>query len=211
MNKIFFPVLDIRQVSPVAFVGFWERRYSGYDEDFYRENIGQSLTEKRIGEWFKWKNGRPLSDKKRKTIRRYLSPDEHITANADQDALTAFLSRPGGVIWRIFWLHLQHPKVFPIYDQHVHRAMAYLLEGSVREIPVAKRAKIRSYLGDYRPFFCRFKDCDQRLVDRALWSFGRFLTTKDARALGLVPEDQADKAKGLGGSTGPRRTGEGVT
>ena len=43
-----------------------------------------------------------------------------------------FLNRPGGAIWRIFWLHVQHTQHFPIYDQHVHRAMAFLVEEPAR-------------------------------------------------------------------------------
>src|ERR1035437_7102092 len=44
-----------------AFVDFWSRRYTGYDDDFYQANVGQELTEARIMEWFAWKNGTPLS------------------------------------------------------------------------------------------------------------------------------------------------------
>ena len=92
-----------------------------------------------------------------------------------------FLNRPGGAIWRIFWLHLQHPRHFPIYDQHVHRAMAFTLKWPDLEIPEQNPAKVRTYLAVYREFFARFKDCDHRQADRALWTFGRFLRTEYAR------------------------------
>jgi hypothetical protein len=153
--------------------------YSGYDEDFYQENIGQPLTEERIARWFVWKNGTPLSAKKIKAIRRYLSPDEHIDQAASTEALQQFLNRPGGAIWRIFWLHLQHPQHFPIYDQHVHRAMAFMLAWPNLEIPDHNPAKVRIYLDDYRAFFARFEGYNHREVDRALWSFGRFLRTEE--------------------------------
>ena len=74
MNAINCPVLGISQVTPKNFVRFWEQLYSGYDEDFYREHIGQPLTEERITNWFKWKNGRRLSARKAQTVRRVSLP-----------------------------------------------------------------------------------------------------------------------------------------
>ncbi len=185
-----WPIFGVHHVALGEFVSFWERLYSGYDEDFYRENIGQPLTEERIAGWFAWKNGTPLSTKKLKGIRRYLSPDEHIGDDASTDELKDFLNRPGGAIWRIFWLHLQHPQHFPIYDQHVHRSMAFMLKWPNLEIPDLNPAKVRIYLADYRAFFARFDGCNHRQVDRALWSFGRFLRTEYARPFHSSPSDQ---------------------
>jgi hypothetical protein len=172
------PILASHQSSRTEFVQFWERLYFGYNEDFYKDNIGQPLTQDLIEEWFKWKNGSPLSAQKAKTIRRYFSPDhERVEHDAASDTLTTFLNKPGGAVWRIFWLHLQHPREFPIYDQHVHRAMAFMLDwhDAKREIPTSNSKKIQIYLKEYRPFFCSFNECERRKVDRALWSFGRFL------------------------------------
>ena len=136
------------------------------------------LTDDRIAQWFKWKNGSPLSQAKTQSILRYSSPEERISHDTSADELRAFLSRPGGVIWRVFWLHLQHPELYPIYDQHVHRAMAFMLNWPEIEIPASDAKRIRNYLEYYRPFFSRFQECDSRLVDRALWSFGLFLKDK---------------------------------
>lgn len=176
MDQVIWPILNFRSATPEEFVSFWERLYSGYDEDFYAENIDQPLTGERIEKWFQWKNGRHLSANKSKSIRRYRNPEEKFELDADPTTLRAFISRPGGVIWRIFWLHLQHPKIFPIYDQHVHRAMAFLLKRPDREIPNHDPTKIKTYIEVYRPFMEQFNGCDQRKVDRALWTFGRFLS-----------------------------------
>ena len=178
MDAIRWTVLSISHVQPKDFVQFWEQLYSGYDEDFYKENIGKPLTEELITKWFDWKNGTPLSAAKKLTIRRYLSPEERIGLDANEDTLAEFLNRPGGAIWRIFWLHLQHPQHFPIYDQHVHRAMAFMLKWPKLTIPAYNPTKARNYLQFYRPFFDRFEDFKDRQVDRALWSFGRFLKSK---------------------------------
>ena len=178
-----WPILHAATGTPDAFVAFWERCYTGYDEEFYRANIGQPLTEDRIAEWFRWKNGTPLSAKKKKAIIRFASADERLASDAGDEAVAAFLNRPGGAVWRIFWLHLQHPARFPIYDQHVHRAMAFLSGWDDLELPAGNAANVRRYLGNYRPFFGRFRTCDLRQADRALWSFGRFLKSSYGRVL----------------------------
>jgi hypothetical protein len=179
VDTINCPILGVRQVTSKDFVRFWEQLYSGYSEDFYQEHIGQPLTEEQqIADWFAWKNGTPLSAKKAQTIRRFLSPEERIGHDANADKLAEFLNRPGGAIWRIFWLHLQHPRHFPIYDRHVHRAMAFMLKWDSLEISVSNPAKIRNYLEVYRPFFDRFDDSNRRQADRALWAFGRFLKSQ---------------------------------
>jgi hypothetical protein len=180
MNATSFPILDFSQVTPRDFVRFWQPlyTYSADDEGFYRENIGKELTPDRIKKWFAWKNTMPLSARKEQTVLRHFSPEERIGHDADVATLLAFLNRPGGVIWRTFWLHLLHSEHFPIYDQHVHRAMAFMLNWPKLEIPVHGRTKARNYLEFYRPFFARFGDCDHRQVDQALWSFGIFLKSK---------------------------------
>jgi hypothetical protein len=76
---------------------------------------------------------------------------------------------------------MQHPRHFPIYDQHVHRAMAFMRKWpeAKLEIPADNPTKVRSYLEVYRPFFFdHFAACDPRKADRALWSFGRFLNSE---------------------------------
>ncbi len=187
MDMPTFPILVARQVTQQEFVEFWSGLYpeKKYSEAIYQENIGRELTEDRILALFKWKNGMQPSEKKANSIKRFLSPSERIDSDADEETLTKLLNRRGGAIWRIFWLHLQHHQKFPIYDQHAHRAMAYLLKWDKLKIPDEDAQKITVYLKDYLPFFDSFDDCDRRKVDRALWTFGRFLTTipKDWRGL----------------------------
>jgi hypothetical protein len=190
MDGTGWPIFCVHKVTLRDFVRFWEQLYSGYDEDFYQANIGRPLTEERVAGWFVWKNGTPLSAKKIKGVRRYLSPEEHIDRAATTEALLKFLNRPGGAIWRIFWLHLQHPEHFPIYDQHVHRAMGFMLNWPDLEIPNSNPEKVRAYLGHYRTFFARFEGCNHRQVDRALWTFGRFLRTEYGRVLKARPSEE---------------------
>lgn len=171
-----FPVFRTTTVTAEEFTQFWDRCYSGYDEEFYQNNVGQPLTPERITQWFVWKNGTPLSPGKAKSILRYSSPEERLDADADFATVRQFLNRPGGTIWRIFWLHVQHPTRFPIYDQHVHRAMANLLGWADTEIPVSGKAKTDCYVDRYIPFFQSLGSAGDRRVDRALWAYGRFLS-----------------------------------
>jgi hypothetical protein len=190
MNTAGWPIFGINFVSAADFVGFWSQLYDdeGYDEMFYQDNIGRPPAAKAY-EWFKWKNGTPLSVRKQQTVHAILSDGEPVGPDVKADALRLYLGQAGGVVWRVFWLHLHHPQHFPIYDQHVHRAMACLTNRAKREIPIHGPTRARAYLEEYRPFFDRFAGCDLRQVDRALWSFGKFLTTKCGRQ--MFPDDRS--------------------
>jgi hypothetical protein len=86
--------------------------------------------------------------------------------------LIRFISQPGGVIWRVFWLHCHDPERYPIFDQHVSRAMKVIL-GASAEIPKRNSAKAEAYAREYLPFHARFRTRDRRELDKALWSFGK--------------------------------------
>lgn len=164
--------------APSAFIDFWAARYTGYDEAFYQANIGKELTEVRILEWFTWKNGTPLSEAKRKSVlKNFVSRRGELDCVRPDETAADLLSRfrEGGAIWRIFWLHCWQPSRFPIYDQHVHRAMRFIQAGVLEEIPGNDPQKIRSYLDSYMLFHAQFDGMGFRLVDRALWAFGKFL------------------------------------
>jgi hypothetical protein len=161
-----------------TFIEFWAARYTGYDDDFYEANVGQELTEARILAWFKWKNGmKTLSRLKEKSVMtNFVARRHELHRLKDRDAavLLSHFSE-GGVIWRIFWLHCRQPKRFPIYDQHVHRAMQFIATGRREEIPGRDEDKIRAYIEQYMPFHERFDGLPHRAVDKALWAFGKFI------------------------------------
>ena len=161
-----------------AFIEFWSARYTGDDDDFYEANVGQELTEARILNWFEWKNGTPLSGPKRSSVlRNFVARRDELASLQDETSvqLLAYFSE-GGVIWRIFWLHCWQPKRFPIYDQHVHRAMRFIETGVREEIPGKDQDKIRTYVEQYMPFHARFDGLPHRAVDKALWAFGKFIS-----------------------------------
>ena len=167
------------EANPIQFVEFWLQRYEYANEHLYDSNIGHELTEQRIFELFVWKNGTPLSERKRNSVAQNFVARrgelEQFQNNIDPRCFANHFSQ-GGAIWRIFWLHCHRPDEFPIYDQHVHRAMAFLQTGEIEEIPQQyDPRKIDAYIERYLPFHEQFADIDGRSVDKALWSFGKFI------------------------------------
>jgi hypothetical protein len=152
MNDL--PILKEAFVSASEFIDFWSRKYYYKNEYLYDDNIGKELTVERIWKLFLWKNGRPLSKKKEISVKNNFI-DENILIPDSSGFITTYLNRPGGAIWRIFWLHCHRPDAYPIYDQHVHRAMARINGWQDPEIPYYNKKK----------------------VDEALWVYGKFLKT----------------------------------
>lgn len=118
MSRIDYPILSLSSVPRNRFVQFWSARYD-YKGTEYEAFISQSVNERRatiderlIG-LFSWKNGRALSGRKLQTVLGFLSPGERVAPDIDADVLEKYLCRAGGVIWRVFWLHLQHPERSP--------------------------------------------------------------------------------------------------
>jgi len=175
MNLIVF---NRAATDPSTFVDYWSSVYSYRLEHLYEENIGTELTVARLKELFKWKNGLELSGRKGESVRRncLLRLDE-LKALPSRTSADGFLEKfaNGGAIWRIFFLHCWAPKRFPIFDQHVYRAMRFIQSEVVEEIPNNNRAKVGIYLDQYLAFFQPFGAVDLRLADRALWAFGKFI------------------------------------
>lgn len=163
--------------TPSQFVEFWGRRYPNSDEHLYDNNIGLDLTEQRITELFLWKNGGPLSGKKQLAVRRFVEHTGELKQCLPDQSAADLLYRfsDGGAIWRIFWLHCWQPLRFPIYDQHVHRAMVFIQTGQLEEIPTYDPRKIEAYVRRYLPFHAEFDGMEGRTVDKALWAYGKFL------------------------------------
>ncbi len=167
------------QVSQLAdFVSFWGRQYSYKLEHLYIDNIGLPLTSDRVHQLYKWKNGSKLATPKWQSIENnYVAQIAKVKALPLTNDAASFLKEfpSGGAIWRIFWLHCWQPNRFPIYDQHVHRAMSFIENQKIEEIPEKDSDKVQAYLVRYLPFHHRFQGIDQRSVDKALWSYGKFI------------------------------------
>jgi hypothetical protein len=188
-----FWIVQFVDANQTAFIDFWERQYKDTAdlEHLYENNISvKPFTTDAIKKLFQWKNGGKLSKEKETSVcQNYVSMKECESVKRAiefrhgeslsqlTDFANAFLQnefQTGGAIWRIFWLHCCN-QCFPIYDQHVHRAMVLLEEGRIEELgKVPDEKKIDLYLTRYLPFhYCLTGE--QRNIDRALYTFGQFI------------------------------------
>jgi hypothetical protein len=171
-------VLCKTPTTPKQFVSFWEPLYEYRDEQLYDDNIALPPTADRVIALFKWKNGGKLSARHRRTVEEcFVQRIPELAILNDMIDAAAFLRRfsDGGAIFRIFWLHLWRPLRYPMYDQHVHRAMTWIQDGNAREPPSTASGKIHAYVDRYLPFVAEFGRMNLRRVDRALWACGKHL------------------------------------
>ena len=173
------PVFQKLLVPKSKFISFWSKQYYYPKDHLYNNNIGKTLTEARIWELFLWKNGKPLSEKKKLSVRdNFIRESDNIPSNHDKFTLKSYFNKSGGTIWRIFWLHCNQPNIFPIFDQHVYRAMATIEQWEDVELPLSNRDKVKKYINFYLPFWKEFTAFPSKKVDEALWSYGKFLKSK---------------------------------
>ena len=120
-------------------------------------------------------NGKRLSTTKQQTFSTYFS-DPNATLPEDNDERD-YLTGPGGPIWRAFYLHCRLPEKYPIFDQHVYRAMRFVTLKSRKELPKGTAAVAKEYVNKYLLFFRSFETENPRRVHMALWQYGKFLKT----------------------------------
>ncbi|SDK94466.1 hypothetical protein SAMN05660337_1793 [Maridesulfovibrio ferrireducens] len=183
-----FSIPVLNRVSKDDFVGFWSSFYGDSDADrVYLDNIDQPLTQERILELFKWKyGGRKMPAKIVESVKKKYQPDSFVPHSpSDYDKVIEFLKKHTTVIWPIFWLHCNNRDKFPIFDRHVYCAMRYLQNGKICNIDeLSYSAQREVYLKEYIPFFDEFEnDRDFRKVDRALVTFGAWLTTNKEKLI----------------------------
>ena len=160
------------------FVEFWSAFYNSVNEEKYEKYIGQELTADSVKHLFEWKNGGPLSEKKHNAVsENVIAKLEHLRILPKNMSPDIFLTKEakGGIIWRIFLLHIwQHTK-YPIFDQHVYRAMVFVKTCKIEELSDYYKVKQQKYISEYLPFYRDLGAFPQRKLDKALWTFGKFL------------------------------------
>jgi hypothetical protein len=161
-------------------------RSQGEGQQLYDPHIGKGSALQRdsnaIMELFKWKNGGNIAAKKLKSVR-----NNYLGAWIDDGGLEARYLNPnedGGPIWNIFYLQCRRPDLYPIFDQHAYRAMIYIQEHTIcGDLNENRRSFIyESYQKKYRTFVNGIRRrapqrYNLRTIDRALYTFGRFLKT----------------------------------
>ncbi len=176
-------ILEKAGAQADQFIKFWSSRYRDVNEHFYDNGIERPLTAERAESLFFWKAGKQYWRKSKPLVQKnFISRLDELASLPSDITPDEFLRQfaTGGAIWRIFWLHCWQPLQFPIYDQHVHRAMAVIETGQPEEITGwSDGRKIDVYLRRYVRFVARhFADAPIRSVDRALWTCGQFLKSR---------------------------------
>lgn len=160
--------------DPLSFLQHWSSKYAFKDDWKYTNNIGKPLTEASRKELFEWKNG--IDNIAKQKLQSIVS-NYPIQCADDLESRYLDHRKSGSAIWNIFYLHCVSPSDWPIFDQHVFRAMRYLKDRKVMEIPATNKQKYEAYRSEYIPFLKGFESAEQRTVDRALFAFGKFLKT----------------------------------
>lgn len=99
---------------------------------------------------------------------------------AKEWAATTFDAKFGklSTVWQTFLMHIIQPDQFPIFDQHVYRAYAYLQTGQGKELKGTITTQL-TYYAEYCSFFDQVsRECPNlspRSLDKAFWAFGKFI------------------------------------
>ncbi len=176
-----FVILKVQEVGTRSFINYWSRFYDYRNEYIYQRFIKKKrFNSTDINSMFEWKNNMHLSLNKKVTADLACRNIKVINKLKKEFDMNLFLATFGkvGAIWKIFLLHAIQPNMFPIYDQHVHRAFIFIQFQKTEEISSSNKTKFKVYMEEYLPFFQEAKrtsKCDGKKVDEALWAFGKIL------------------------------------
>jgi hypothetical protein len=177
--------MELTDKNNDEWLAYWASRYAYPTPHLYERNIDNPLTPQSVVELFTWKNGTPMSVAKAASVNaNYVSAIGLTPPFATvSDGANYVSGLSGGAIWGIFWLHCLDSGLFPIFDQHTYRAMRVICSGTVVELPAYNPSKLRVYFAEYLPFLRRFASSDSRLVDKALFAYGKSKKVRGPRSV----------------------------
>ena len=180
-------VLRKEEVSVKEFISFWSNLYHDglvNDNSFeqkYSEKINNKLFSKDdILNLYTWKNTQKLSQKKLtgpflKQVIKKLSIINKLKNKFDdadfEEQFGDFSDRP---IWFIFLKHIIQPETFPIFDQHMYRSFRFIQNGVIEELSQNNNV-VEIYEKEYVPFFKNIIFSNEKKIDEALFTFGKFI------------------------------------
>lgn len=178
-----FVLLSKQSVDTVDFINFWSDYYSDKYDDKYSKNIDKEyFNRENLISLYEWKNGSVLAELKKIALqKKILLKIKIINSLKNQFNLELFKKefKDVSVIWKIFLLHIIKPSTYPIFDQHVFRAMMYIKFSKIEEIPSKDSEKEKIYFEEYVDFFNGIKSKLpsnlNKKIDESLWAFGKFL------------------------------------
>jgi hypothetical protein len=112
-----------REITLQDFVDFWSAFYDYPKEHLYAERIDKTeFTVDDIHKFYEWKNGTPLSQQKRNSLKNITNKLNIINELKKDFNLDIFRREFNAIsaIWKIYLLHLIVPQKYPIFDHVVH-------------------------------------------------------------------------------------------
>lgn len=137
---IFSTVYVAREASWPEFVDFWSSWYTEYDEDDTIRDVGflkhlkwpsGRLTPADIDLLCEWKNGMPLSGKKKvvtRCVKAKLQDLNRLREAGPEDIFPLAAACSQSTVWRRFICYIVSPYQCPIWDRNVLRAFQLLTE-----------------------------------------------------------------------------------
>jgi hypothetical protein len=186
-----FPILTNRQSGSLQeFISFWSKLYAYDNAGLYYKIHYKVLSEKDIKYLYQWKNGMKLSQAKEKSldtkIIKKLNIINSLRATTEFD-LNYFLKefKEVSVVWKVFLLHIISPSIYPIYDQHIHRAFRFMHNEASDGIKASMNEgiKLKFYFEEYYPFVKQSKIKDLKKMDEAFFAFGQFINIGNQKML----------------------------
>ena len=186
-----FPVLTKTQSGSLQeFISFWSKLYAYDNAVLYDKIHHKVLSEKDIKDLFQWKNGMKLSQAKEKSLKikilKKIKIINSLRATTEID-LDYFLKefKKVSVVWKVFLLHIISPSVYPIYDQHIHRAYRFMNNEASDGIKASmnEATKLKFYFEEYYPFVKQSKIKDLKKMDEAFFAFGQFINIGNQKIL----------------------------
>ena len=186
-----FPILTKTQSGSLQdFISFWSKLYAYDNAVLYDKIHHKVLSEKDIKDLFQWKNGMKLSQAKEKSLNtkiiKKINIINSLRATTEID-LDYFLKefKEVSVVWKVFLLHIISPTMYPIYDQHIHRAYRFMNNEASDGIKASmnEATKLKFYFEEYYPFVKQSKIKDLKKMDEAFFAFGQFINIGNQKIL----------------------------
>lgn len=180
------PIIQNEQASLPQFINFWSSFFDYPKEELYLKVDQAQFSEADMRDLFEWKNGMALSGAKINSLNKKIIAKLEIVNRFKESKkvdIEAFKLEFDNLsfVWKIFLLHIIKPKTYPIYDQNIHRCFNFIHAKEHRRISAAisEKSKEQFYFEDYLPFIETLNGIPLRKIDRAFYTFGQFLNTKN--------------------------------
>ena len=189
--RLTFPVLTKTQSGSLEeFISFWSKLYAYDNAALYNKIYHKVLSEKDIKDLYQWKNGMKLSQAKENSLDTKIIKKINIINSLRAEAkidLDYFLKefKEVSVVWKVFLLHIISQSMYPIYDQHIHRAYRFMHNEESDGISASMNEadKLKFYFEEYFPFVKESKIKDLKKMDEAFFAFGQFINLGNQKML----------------------------